>query len=88
MAKKANSVNKQTFRDLLKELKENAVKLPAVESREERKYFLIVTEGARTEPIYFRYLANKLPKNLVQTIEVEGAGDNTVNCQKGNCIKR
>jgi len=44
----------------------------------ERRYFLIVTEGIRTEPIYFEYIGKMLPKHLVSTVEIKGAGDNTI----------
>ena len=40
---------------------------------------MIVTEGIRTEPIYFNYIKGLLPKNFLDTIEVNGAGDNTIN---------
>lgn len=76
MAKKNNGFD---FADFLKSLKENEVKPADIEVRQERKYFLIVSEGVRTEPIYFEYWAKKLPKNLIKSIEVHGEGDNTVN---------
>ena len=48
---KAKKKNKPSFKDFLDELKANAVTEPKkVERIEERKYFLIVTEGERTEP--------------------------------------
>lgn len=71
---------KESFADFLKELKENAVvSSKPVETILERKYFLIVSEGERTEPNYFNYFKNFLPKHLVETINVHGQGDNTVN---------
>jgi hypothetical protein len=72
--------NKETFKELLADLQSKAVSAPKpVETIEERQYFLIVCEGARTEPIYFDYLRRFLPKNLLETIEIIGQGDNTIN---------
>lgn len=70
-----------SFADFVIELKEKASDIAPkpVEQREERKYFLIVCEGEKTEPNYFKYFKNKLPKNLVSTIELVGLGDNTLN---------
>ncbi len=68
------------FADFLRELEQNAVVASKpVESILERKYFLIVSEGERTEPNYFNYIRQLLPKHLVETINIYGAGDNTVN---------
>jgi len=76
MAKKQNRFD---FAEFQANLLASAPKPTQIEIKEERKYFLIVSEGTRTEPIYFKYLASLLPPNLVNTIEVNGAGDNTVN---------
>ncbi|MBK7468130.1 MAG: RloB domain-containing protein [Saprospiraceae bacterium] len=77
---KAKKKNKPSFKDFLDELKANAVTEPKkVERIEERKYFLIVTEGERTEPLYFEYFKNYLPKNFLETIKISGEGDNTLN---------
>jgi hypothetical protein len=71
---------KETFADFLKELKQNAIAAPKpVEVIPERKYFLIVSEGERTEPNYFNHFKTFLPKQLIETINVHGLGDNTVN---------
>jgi hypothetical protein len=71
---------KETFADFLRELKQNAVVAPkSVEVIPERKYFLIVSEGERTEPNYFNHFKTFLPKHLIETISVHGEGDNTVN---------
>jgi len=76
--------NDFSFADFLKELKdskgEDVVK--KVEKRQERKYFLIVCEGEKTEPNYFRHFKNKLPKHLLNTVELIGEGDNTLNVVK------
>lgn len=58
------------------------VETQKIDARPDRKYFLIVSEGQRTEPIYFEYLANKLPKHLVNTVTVNGVGANTVSVVK------
>ncbi len=50
-------------------------------SRPERVYILIVCEGERTEPLYFRSLAETLPPNSVQ-VTAEGIGDNTLSLVK------
>lgn len=41
-----------------------------------RRLFLVVSEGKRTEPLYFEAFAAELPPGLLQ---VFGAGDNTLN---------
>lgn len=46
-------------------------------TRNERKNYLIVCEGERTEPNYFTTIKKKLPKGLVE-IDIEGAGANTL----------
>lgn len=51
---------------------------PVVASREDRKYFLIVSEGTQTEKLYFEYLGKQLPVNMVNTVVADGAGVNTV----------
>lgn len=69
-----------SFKDFLDKLISNTVDEPKqIDKFDERKYFLIVTEGERTEPLYFNYFKNYLPKKLLETIEVSGEGDNTVN---------
>lgn len=76
--------NNFSFSDFLKELKDSKEEdvVKKVEQRQERKYFLIVCEGEKTEPNYFRYFKNKLPKHLLNTVELIGEGDNTVNVVK------
>jgi len=46
-------------------------------TRSERKKYLIVCEGERTEPNYFTSLKKKLPIGLVD-IDIEGTGANTL----------
>lgn len=71
---------KFSFKDFVEELKQNSTQTSAksVETKEERKYFLIVTEGEKTEPNYFNKFKIYLPKNLLSTIELIGEGDNTI----------
>jgi len=76
MAKKNNGFS---FKDFVKQLEETTVQPTEIEVKQERRYFLIVSEGERTEPIYFEFLSKQLPKNLLRTIEVHGEGDNTIN---------
>lgn len=68
------------FAKFLEELQspENQVKAREVEFLNERKYFLIVTEGEKTEPLYFEYFRDKLPKDFLDTIHLIGEGANTV----------
>ncbi len=49
----------------------------AYRTRPARERYLIVCEGAKTEPNYFKSLKAKLPKHLVN-IEIEGLGANTL----------
>ena len=73
-------IKRESFKDLLAELQSKAVTASKpVATIEERQYFLIVCEGERTEPIYFDYLKRFLPKHLLETIQIIGQGDNTIN---------
>jgi hypothetical protein len=64
MAKK----KKDTFAEMLKELTAGSLTVPkSIGSVMERRYFLIVCEGAKTEPAYFEHLQGMLPKNLLTT---------------------
>jgi hypothetical protein len=51
-----------------------------VNTRNKRKYFLIVCEGEKTEPNYFIALKNDLPPNAlsVYNFDIDGTGKNTV----------
>lgn len=44
-----------------------------------RRYFLIICEGAKTEPNYFEALKKRLPPGVMEYIEIEGEGRNTLN---------
>jgi hypothetical protein len=48
-------------------------------TRNKRKYFLIVCEGEKTEPLYFEALKNDLPPRVlaVYNFEIAGTGMNT-----------
>ena len=71
MAKKAFFSNK-TKRDRT----ETARK---IDSKNKRKYYLIVCEGEKTEPNYFKSLKNALPKGVLEICEfnIDGTGYNT-----------
>jgi hypothetical protein len=43
-----------------------------------RKYYLIVCEGTKTEPNYFKQLREKLPLGVLDCIDIEGEGKNTL----------
>ncbi|GAB4044954.1 RloB family protein [Spirosoma litoris] len=45
-----------------------------------RRYYLIVCEGTKTEPNYFKSLKKNLPPGVIDTVdlEVEGTGHNTL----------
>jgi hypothetical protein len=49
----------------------------AVGFREERQRILIVCEGTKTEPNYFKAIRRQLPPNLA-TVEIHGEGANTL----------
>jgi hypothetical protein len=77
------------FKDFLQQLEAEKIERgKPVEQIEERKYFLIVCEGIRTEPIYFEYLKRLLPKHLLETVEISGEGDNTINVVNAAIEKR
>lgn len=46
----------------------------------ERRYFLIVCEGEKTEPLYFEAFKSDLPKGVLDSvrIDIEGEGKNTL----------
>jgi hypothetical protein len=79
MGNKKKKHEQPSFDDMFNRLVADKVSASAVDVREERRYFLIVSEGVRTEPMYFEFLGSMLPKHLVETIKVTGAGDNTLN---------
>lgn len=49
-------------------------------TKDKRKYFLIVCEGEKTEPNYFESLKKDLPKGVLTScrIDIEGTGRNTL----------
>ena len=82
-------IKKGGFADMLAELQAAKVSSPApVEVIPERRYFLIVCEGEKTEPLYFEHLRRKLPKDLLETIEIQGEGDNTLRVVQAAIRKR
>ena len=68
------------FAAFVTELQDTANQVGAREADllKERIYFLIVTEGEKTEPIYFESFKRKLPKGLLDTVKLIGEGANTV----------
>src|SRR5579862_7794131 len=69
----------ETFAQMCERLK--ADKVPQsrpVNTIPQRRYFLIVSEGAKTEPIYFQYFKDRLPRDMVDTIEIEPGGIETI----------
>jgi hypothetical protein len=73
-----NKQQNEPFAEMMARLVAEKATKPVVASREDRKYFLIVSEGTRTEKLYFEYLGKQLPANMVNTVVVDGAGINTV----------
>lgn len=60
----------------LKSAKTNDDRKP--ERTQPREYFLIVCEGERTEPNYFNAFKERLPKDMLDTIDIRGEGNNTI----------
>jgi len=80
MAKKKSKKRRPNFKDLVASL-ERKQSPRKIDSKEKRKYFLIVSEGEATEPNYFKSLAEQLPEHLVK-VEVEGIGQDPLNVVK------
>ena len=60
--------------------KRNRAELPRqMDNRTKRRYYLIVCEGEKTEPNYFKSLKNALPKGVLEIYEfnIDGTGYNT-----------
>ena len=75
----AKSNVKQTFAEMLAKLSNEKLSDERVENvLEERKYYLIVCEGEKTEPNYFKAFQKHLPPKI-QTIKIVGEGKNTIN---------
>jgi hypothetical protein len=72
MARKIKVDNAELKRRSQKESKRRVGGIPL------RKYYLIVCEGIKTEPNYFRELRKKLPIGIIDCIEIEGEGKNTL----------
>lgn len=62
---------------LKKRLERAEDKKRVVDTRDQVVYFLIVCEGTKTEPNYFKELENELPKGVMK-IDIEGSGMNTL----------
>jgi hypothetical protein len=74
MARKIKIPNEQRKRFAREELKRKK------DVRNKRVYYLIVCEGAATEPNYFEGLKQDLPKGVLTAhqIDIEGTGRNTL----------
>lgn len=79
MAKNKKQAASFSFAEFVEKLQqEKPTDKREIETIKERKYFLIVCEGERTEPNYFNAYKKKLPKEMLDTIEISGEGDNTI----------
>lgn len=77
MAKHNNS--SKTFAEIFAEVRKGETKNVRKEvQRLDRLYFLIVCEGERTEPNYFKSIRNSLPQEDMETIDIQGEGANTI----------
>lgn len=65
------------FAKLLAEIKAGRPTVPVIDSKAERKYYLIVSQGTETEVQYFKYLASLLPNKMVQ-VDTKGHSKDTV----------
>jgi hypothetical protein len=72
MARKIKVDNAELKRRSQKEKKRRVGGMPL------REYYLIVCEGEKTEPNYFIQLRDKLPRGVIECIEIEGEGKNTL----------
>lgn len=43
-----------------------------------RTYFLIICEGTKTEPCYFEAIKRELPQGMLDYVDIEGLGKNTI----------
>jgi hypothetical protein len=69
----------ETFAEMCDRLKKEKVpENRQVDFIPERRYFLIVSEGAKTEPVYFEYFKKRLPRDMLETIEIEPGGKETI----------
>ncbi len=69
----------ESFAQMCERLKQEKVPdTRPVDTIAERRYFLIVSEGAKTEPIYFQYFKDRLPRHMMETIEIEPGGRETI----------
>lgn len=77
------------FADFLKGLEKDKIDSgKSVETIEQRRYFLIVTEGKNTEPLYFDHFRQLLPRHMMETIVITGQGRNTIEIVETAIAKR
>lgn len=67
---------KQKVPNHIKKFLERGVRRRREGTKPVRKYFLIVCEGVKTEPLYFEAFKADLPKGVLD-IDIEGEGKNT-----------
>lgn len=77
MAKKKKKQRQLNFNDILKELNISSDKREALDTQKNCQYFLIVSEGEKTEPNYFKALSEQLPQELIN-LTIVGEGKNTI----------
>ncbi|MRG47066.1 hypothetical protein GFS24_18225 [Chitinophaga sp. SYP-B3965] len=65
------------FAKLMADIKAGTPTVPVINSKAERKYYLIVSQGTETEVLYFKYLASLLPNKMVQ-VDTKGHSKDTV----------
>ena len=58
--------------------KRTAIKARKVGGKLQRQYFLIVCEGTKTEPNYFESIKKLLPRGVLEFIDIQGTGTNTI----------
>lgn len=72
MANKIKVDNAELKRRSQKEKKRSCGNAP------ERRYFLIVCEGTKTEPNYFEAIKKELPRGILENVDIEGLRKNTL----------
>lgn len=65
------------FKAFIKDLKKNPESKRIINSKKLRKKILIICEGEKTEPNYFISFKKRLPKGVVDRVEIIGTGKNT-----------
>ncbi|GAA3928903.1 hypothetical protein GO495_06420 [Chitinophaga oryziterrae] len=74
---KNKSKEKSDFKGFLENLTASKPTVPAVGTKPDKQYFLVVSQGTETEILYFKYLASLLPPKIV-SIETKGHSKDTI----------